>query len=111
MRMAALAAFIISWCFSRVASFASVSYTHLDVYKRQVLQLGNLHVGVVTEDDVELVQHDFHIGPLFGDRRQDFRLIALLMVCLLYTSSLVEDTGVPDAFDQTLVAWDLHLEV
>ena len=45
-----------------------------------MLQLGNLHVGVVTEDDVELVQHDFHIGPLFGDRRQDFRLIALLMV-------------------------------
>ena len=83
-------------CRGRRGILLSVSYTHLDVYKRQVLRFGDvelLPVLIVEVSDVLIGDRDLR-DDLAIDELLDRKLIAdaLLEVvygCLLYTSRCV----------------------
>ena len=61
----------------------AVSYTHLDVYKRQVL-------GIVEAMAVQYTQFlPFGLSIFGGSPWKDVWAFALLIICLLYTSRCV----------------------
>lgn len=81
-------------------------------------------IGVDREQKAQLAEGQlregqtlFIVAPgLYSDARTASMGTSLIMAQqppfhLLGDFSLVEDTGVPDALDQALVAWDLDLEV
>ena len=74
------------------ATTEAVSYTHLDVYKRQVLR-GENRTPAITALYKKLLINQFHdilpgahIHPVFQDAMADYREIE---TCLLYTSRCV----------------------
>ena len=60
----------------------SVSYTHLDVYKRQVVHQGGLYLGITTNNQAEY--HGVRLGLEkaleMGGKSVDFRMDSLLVV-------------------------------
>ena len=65
----------------RSSSLSTVSYTHLDVYKRQVLTSGRIRL----------------VTALTGGR---IRLtLSIVMTCLLYTSKVPKQSGVSAPYD------------
>ena len=79
-------------------SFASVSYTHLDVYKRQNQQRGQAeqdrdlsHEGQQAREATDGIRQPHDAQILIGDvrdfMREHTRQLAWAQACLLYTSS------------------------
>ena len=76
----------------------AVSYTHLDVYKRQLLQEALGRLGLTDPGKLSLLVSDFEPGPSFGGQMQKnwqeslsafVNMEQLPYDCLLYTSRCV----------------------
>ena len=92
--------------------FAPVSYTHLDVYKRQLLtdRIGEagkrLHTGRSRNDQVALDVRMYARGACRHVRELLLALLSLLSTCLLYTSTIRDNVkmGREDATDDEMIA-------